>query len=148
MIDPDPVGQSSSSSGPTPPLAIGTTDTESRSPGVPSKLRILIVEDDDLAGRALLRLLGWKGHRVEHVTDLAGAQAALLSKPDVVILDLMLPDGRGTTLLTQIRAAKIRARVIIMTGMSDRRELAEVLEAGADGIVIKPIDFTKLLSLL
>ncbi len=116
--------------------------------GAHAKPRILIVEDDATAARALARLLRSRGFEVDHAIDLTGARNAVRSTTDVVILDLMLPDGPGHSLIPKVREANSRARVIVTTGMSDRRALAAAFAAGAERVIIKPIDFAELLSLL
>jgi DNA-binding NarL/FixJ family response regulator len=73
---------------------------------------------------------------------LAGAQAA---RPDVILVDLSLPDRDGTELIADLRAALPDARVVVLSGHSDDYRVAEALRAGAHGYLLKtsPLDAIK-----
>ncbi len=73
------------------------------------------------------------------------AHGQLAFEPDVIILDLMLPDGLGHSLIRHLRTIDHPARVVVTTGMSNARELAEVRSLGVVAILQKPIDFQALL---
>lgn len=101
-------------------------------------VRILLVEDDPAIRMALTRGLGEHGHVV--VGASTGAEAvALLSedRPDVIVLDLGLPDIDGADVLAISKVLK-SAPVIVATARDDEREVVRLLNAGADDYLVKP----------
>jgi two-component system, response regulator RegA len=105
---------------------------------------VLVVEDDRATSSALRVLLARKGWEVQVAASLADAMAAIDSAPDVVILDLMLPDGNGEAVLERARQSKLPSRIIVTTGASDQNRLAAVQRLGPDALLMKPIDFQEL----
>ena len=100
--------------------------------------QLLLVEDDPAIRSALVRALSERGHGVNTAaTGMAGLQAAVDSRPDLVILDLGLPDVDGSTLLSMLRAVSA-VPVIVATARDDEREVVRALDAGADDYVVKP----------
>jgi two-component system, OmpR family, KDP operon response regulator KdpE len=100
--------------------------------------RLLLVEDDADIRTALTRALSSRGHGVQSVaTGMAGLQAAVDSPPDLLVLDLGLPDVDGCTLLRMLRAVS-QVPVIVATARDDESEIIRALEAGADDYVVKP----------
>src|SRR3954463_15958457 len=81
--------------------------------------RVLIVEDDFGASSALQRLLEHYGCTVEHSATLADAMERVKGGPELVLLDLGLPDGEGVKVLEHVRMRTLACRVIICTGQSD-----------------------------
>jgi DNA-binding response OmpR family regulator len=107
---------------------------------------LLIVEDDratSMALRAIFARLGW---RVDLATSLSEALPLLESQPECVILDLMLPDGDGITLLQTIRASSLPMRVAVTTGTSDPQRLKAVTELRPEVLLQKPIRLDDLLT--
>jgi DNA-binding response OmpR family regulator len=103
--------------------------------GVP---RLLLVEDDADIRTALTRALSSRGHGVQSVsTGMAGLQAAVDGQPDLLVLDLGLPDLDGCTLLRMLRAVS-QVPVIVATARDDESEIIRALDAGADDYVVKP----------
>ncbi len=100
--------------------------------------QLLLVEDDPAIRTALTRALTERGHGVRSVsTGMAGLQAAVDDRPDLVVLDLGLPDVDGCTLLTMLRAVS-DVPVIVATARDDEAETVRALDAGADDYVVKP----------
>jgi DNA-binding response OmpR family regulator len=100
--------------------------------------QLLLVEDDPAIRTALTRALSERGHGVRSVaTGMAGLQAAVDDRPDLVVLDLGLPDVDGCTLLTMLRAVS-DVPVIVATARDDEAETVRALDAGADDYVVKP----------
>ena len=111
------------------------------------KARILLVEDEaDL--RSLVEYnLRTAGHDVESVgTGFAALQALAKRTPDLVVLDLMLPDLPGTHICREIReGAETRAvPVLMLTAKGDDRDKVTGLELGADDYVVKPVSMREL----
>ncbi|MFY0405415.1 response regulator transcription factor [Solicola sp. PLA-1-18] len=99
---------------------------------------VLLVEDDDAIRTALTRGLGELGSSVTAVPSGAEAIAAAVDqRPDIVVLDLGLPDIDGADVLKMLRAIS-DVPVIIATARDDEREVVRLLDAGADDYVIKP----------
>jgi DNA-binding response OmpR family regulator len=100
--------------------------------------RILLVEDDPGIRTALGRGLGEQGHAVTSVsTGMAALEACLSSEPEMVLLDLGLPDVPGLQVLGMMRAVS-RVPVLVITAQDDDRTLVEALDSGADDYVVKP----------
>ncbi len=99
---------------------------------------ILVVEDDEAIRTALLRGLSERGHAVMvSPTGLGALDLALREQPQVVLLDLGLPDIAGLTVLSMLRAAS-DVPVIIITAQDDDPTMVRALDAGADDYVVKP----------
>lgn len=100
--------------------------------------QILIVEDDPGIRGALIRGLTERGHAVDSApTAMAGLEHAVGKRPDLVVLDLGLPDMDGTTMLRMLRGAST-VPVIVATARDDETEIVSVLDAGADDYLVKP----------
>jgi DNA-binding response OmpR family regulator len=107
-------------------------------------ISLLIVEDDERIRQALQRALSGRGHQVRIVaTGLAGLQEAVDDPPDVVVLDLGLPDIEGRQLLSMLRAVS-QVPVIVATARDDEAEMVATLDAGADDYVVKPYSAAQL----
>jgi len=99
---------------------------------------VLIIEDDVRIRQTLSALLADRGHDVESVgAGMAGLEKTLSRGPDVVVLDLGLPDIDGAELLKMIRAVT-PTPVIVATARDDEREIVRLLDAGADDYIVKP----------
>jgi hypothetical protein len=97
-----------------------------------------VIEDDADIRSALIRALTERGHVVSSSPDaMSGLQAVIDQKPDLIILDLGLPDLDGVELLRMLRAVT-DIPVIIATARDDDAQVVKVLDAGADDYVIKP----------
>ncbi|MCW2598468.1 MAG: two component transcriptional regulator, winged helix family [Frankiales bacterium] len=100
--------------------------------------QLLLIEDDPGIRTALVRALSERGHGVRTAaTGMAGLQEAVDGRPDLVVLDLGLPDMDGCTLLAMLRAVS-EVPVIVATARDDERETVRALDAGADDYVVKP----------
>lgn len=96
---------------------------------------------------ALMRtyLKGTGFQLIESMTAKAGLNAVIEQRPDLVLLDLTLPDGEGIDLLTTIRQWS-RTPVIVISARLDDQYMARVLDAGADDYVTKPFSMVELLA--
>ena len=100
--------------------------------------QVLLVEDDAAIRVALTRSLHEQGHAVSTTTTgMAALTAAVAQKPDVVLLDLGLPDLDGSDVLSMLRAVS-DVPVIVATARDDEAEIVRLLDLGADDYVIKP----------
>lgn len=107
----------------------------------------LLVEDN--AGVATALRLGFRdaGVKMEHVSDLASARVALgKGSPDLLLVDLMLPDGNGIELVRWARDQQPPVPVVIMTGLGDEEHVVRGLEEGADLYIKKPFTARELLA--
>lgn len=108
-------------------------------------MRILLIEDDTVLGAAVHDQLKADGHSADWATrlDMAGDTLAV-GAFDLVLLDLMLPDGRGIPFLKQMRARGDTTPVIILTALDQVSDRIEGLNAGADDYMVKPFDLSEL----
>ncbi len=107
-------------------------------PTVPGVADVLIIEDDATIRTALVRALGSREHSsMTAPTALEGLQLLVDQRPDVVLMDLGLPDLDGTALLAMVRAVST-VPVIVISARDDDREIVSVLDAGADDYLVKP----------
>jgi DNA-binding response OmpR family regulator len=100
--------------------------------------QVLVVEDDERIRTALIRALRERGHAVTSAgTAMAGLRQAVEDRPDLVLLDLGLPDLDGGEMLRMLRAVS-GVPVIVATARDDNESVVKALDAGADDYVIKP----------
>ncbi|MER5478905.1 response regulator transcription factor [Streptomyces sp. NPDC002734] len=105
---------------------------------------LLLIEDDPAIRTPLVRALREHGHAVASArTAMSGVQAVLDERPDLVVLDLGLPDLDGIELLRMLRAVSA-VPVIIATARDDETEMVRGLDAGADDYVVKPFTAAQL----
>lgn len=108
---------------------------------------VLLVEDDDTLGMTLDVTLSASGHEVCWCPTLAGAQAAAKGRdPDLVILDLGLPDGDGVDFCRDLRARGKIVPVLMLTARGTLEARVEGLLSGADDYVAKPFELPELLA--
>jgi two-component system, OmpR family, KDP operon response regulator KdpE len=120
----------------------------SAGPAGPGRARVLIVEDEPALLRALRIDLRARGYEVQ--TAATGRDALALARqrpPDVVLLDLGLPDGDGTAVITKLRGWS-QAPVIVLSGRTSAQDKIGALDAGADDYVTKPFAMDELLARL
>ena len=109
-------------------------------------MRILIAEDDQVLADGLLRTLRNSGAAVDHVTDGAQAEAALLTNTelDLLILDLGLPKLHGLEVLKRLRARGSALPVLVLTAADSVDERVKGLDWGADYYMAKPFSLQEL----
>jgi DNA-binding response OmpR family regulator len=106
--------------------------------------QVLLIEDDPAIRGALIRGLTERGHAVDSAAAaLPGLESAVTNRPDLVVLDLGLPDLDGATMLRMLRGAS-RVPVIVATARDDEAEIVAVLDAGADDYLVKPFSAAQL----
>jgi two-component system KDP operon response regulator KdpE len=110
--------------------------------------RVLVVDDEPQILRALGTSLRGAGYEVETADTAEGAlAAAAMRPPDAVILDLVLPDGRGTDVCAELRTWT-SAPVIVLSAVGEEREKLAAFDAGADDYVTKPVGIDEILARL
>ncbi len=108
--------------------------------------RVLIVDDDDTLRRALGINLKARGYEVLEAADGASALAVAARRPpDVVILDLGLPDLDGVEVILGLRAWS-RAPIVVLSAREDQPQKVAALDAGADDYVTKPFGMDEFLA--
>lgn len=113
-------------------------------------MRILVVDDEIMQRILLQELLELLGHQVVGDAE-NGAKALELYaslKPDVVTLDISLPDMDGLQVLRQLREMDPKARVVMISGNDQEVIIQKALAAGALELLVKPLDKTRLEALL
>jgi DNA-binding response OmpR family regulator len=106
---------------------------------------VLVVEDDDRVAGALCDLLGRHGFAIVRAEGVTQALARLDDAVDIVLLDLMLPDGDGFDLCARIRAAR-DVPILMTTARAELRWRIHGLHLGADDYIIKPYDARELIA--
>ncbi|MCF7701012.1 response regulator transcription factor [Loktanella sp. M215] len=108
-------------------------------------MRFLLVEDTPDLGQAVLDRLTLDGHGVDWARTLGAARDHLaVSTYDLILLDIMLPDGDGRDFLAEHRRARADTPVIVMTARAAVSDRVALLDTGADDYVTKPFDFAEL----
>ena len=108
-------------------------------------MRVLLVEDDSLLGGAVHDSVSAEGHAVDWARRLAEADDFLaIAHYNLILLDLMLPDGRGLDFLKRIRRSSQTMPVIILTARDQVSDRIAGLNAGADDYLVKPFDLSEL----
>jgi two-component system KDP operon response regulator KdpE len=108
--------------------------------------RILVVDDERPIRRALEVTLGKAGYTVATATDAADALTqAALNPPDLIVLDLMLPDADGAEVCKQLRDW-LRAPILLISAVGEEADKIRALDAGADDYLTKPFGIGELLA--
>ena len=112
-------------------------------------MQILLVEDDLALSKALQVALSKQGHSVNAVTTGADALHVIHTEvPDIVILDLGLPDMDGVNVLKKIRQSQQHLAILILTARAELEDRITGLDNGADDYLAKPFEMTELLARL
>ncbi len=108
-------------------------------------MRILLIEDDTALGAAIRDQIVADGHSVDWMTRLDRSSDALaVAGYDLILLDLMLPDGLGIPFLKALRARGDATPVMILTALDQVSDRITGLNAGADDYMVKPFDLAEL----
>ena len=106
---------------------------------------ILIVDDEENALRNISAYLSSKGYEIIPATNISEARAALnRGEPDIVLLDVQLPDGYGPDLLEETNHMPNRPPIILITAYGEIEMAVEAMKSGAHDFLQKPIEFTRL----
>jgi two-component system KDP operon response regulator KdpE len=105
---------------------------------------VLVIEDDEEARRVVVRDLTARGYRVEQAADgRAALQRWETRRPDIILLDLGLPDMDGLRIVQRVRR-EASTPIVILSGRYEEREKVEALDRGADDYVTKPFGVDEL----
>jgi DNA-binding NtrC family response regulator len=106
---------------------------------------ILIIEDDSLVGRTLSSHLSRKGYDVAVAEDgKSGISRFRETRPDLVILDIRLPDTSGLDVLKRLREERKPAIFVVMTAFDDMKTTVDAIKSGAFEYLVKPLNFVEL----
>jgi two-component system copper resistance phosphate regulon response regulator CusR len=112
-------------------------------------MKILLVEDDPRVSGCVESGLARLGFRVEVAPDgRAGLACALANPPEVLVLDLMLPELDGTALLAELRRRGRSTPVLVLSACDGVGDRVRALEGGADDFLVKPFSFDELVARL
>jgi two-component system copper resistance phosphate regulon response regulator CusR len=126
-------------------MSIRSERTEFR---IDTMTRVLVVEDQRSLLHNLERGLKEEGYEVIPATSISEAREAIAQQPDLIVLDLVLPDGNGIDLLRQFRGQGIWRPVLVLTARDTVDDRVKGLDAGADDYLVKPFSFNELLARL
>ena len=134
-----------------PELSVGPHDEPIKVPGVDGtgdmRGRILVVEDDDRIANPLVRALTSQGYDVSRAETAEVARELLSSeRPDLVLLDLGLPDVDGVDLCREIASRSSAPRILMLTARTDEIDVVVGLDAGAVDYIAKPFRLAELLA--
>lgn len=108
-------------------------------------MRLLLVEDAVSLGEAISDQVVEDGHAIDWMQCLAHAKTSIATtKYDLILLDLLLPDGKGINFLKQLRKSGNTTPVIILTALDQLSDRIEGLNAGADDYLVKPFNLEEL----
>jgi two-component system KDP operon response regulator KdpE len=111
-----------------------------------AEARVLVVDDEPQIIRGLRVILTNAGYRVEEATTKREAlDAVSVRPPDAIVLDLVLPDGDGIEVCTDIRRWS-QVPIVVLSAVGDERQKVRALDAGADDYVTKPFGSDELLA--
>jgi two-component system KDP operon response regulator KdpE len=110
-------------------------------------VRVLVIDDEPPIRRLLQTSLTANGYNVEEAgTGRAGEDAISASPPDVIVLDLGLPDMNGQDLIRRLREQGSAIPIVVLSSRNDERGKVEALDLGADDYVTKPFGVEELIA--
>lgn len=108
-------------------------------------MRFLLIEDNKQLAKALCDRFTLDGHVIDHAITLSTANTSTRTvEYDLILLDIMLPDGDGRDFLKSHRSNANRTPVIVLTARSEVSDRISLLDLGADDYITKPFDFAEL----
>ena len=108
---------------------------------------ILVIDDDESLRDTIGVMLEQEGFHAELVADgRAGYDRALVLKPDLLLVDLRLPGMSGVEICRQLRAARVKTPIIVLSAVGDEVDKVLLLEIGADDYVVKPFGTRELMA--
>ena len=113
-------------------------------------MKVILIDDHALFRNGLVELLNQRDIDVLKATGdgCEGLEAALQSAPDIVLLDLRMPQPTGIEVLSQMRAAGLAMPIVMLTTSNEERDLVECLRNGAQGYLLKDMEPDELVNAL
>lgn len=109
------------------------------------RIRVLVVEDDDLAREQLVRFLELTVARVYQAGDaMAAYECFETERPDMILSDIRMPDVDGIEFVRMVKALDKSLPVVMVTAYNDEQYVEKAAELGVEGYVLKPVDFGEL----
>ncbi len=109
--------------------------------------KILIIEDDPTILRVLKDNFATRGHRVQTASQgEAGLDAALNGRPDLIVLDIMLPKLNGFEICRAVRAEKLEMPILMLTAKGSEEDIVRGLDLGADDYITKPFSVREVMA--
>jgi two-component system, OmpR family, response regulator len=134
-------------------MSLGTIDTDiavrpqAAVVGGNDAMRILVIEDDKKIASFITKGLKQNSYAVDHASDGdAGLDLALYTPYDAVVVDIMLPQRDGLSLVQELRRQKINVPVLFLSAKSSVDDRIRGLQAGGDDYLVKPFAFSELLA--
>lgn len=109
-------------------------------------MKILVVEDDRILREGLVALMQREGYMAVAAANCQQADAMLQEKPDLVLLDVALPDGDGFSLCSQWRRSGVKTPILFLTAYDAEEQVVQGLDSGGDDYVAKPFQARELCS--
>jgi DNA-binding response OmpR family regulator len=127
------------------PAQLLPTSVRSAHPGAPASQSLLVVEDEANSRELIAQFLTKKGYRVRTAADGAQAFRAVQEEPpQLIVLDLYMPEMNGVEVLRRLRAQGFRGNIIVLTGSQDEDLLRQALELGSVDVLNKPVEVERL----
>lgn len=127
-------------------VARGYTDIEVGSVVAREVLRVLIVEDDASLRRAIVRAMRSTGRELDEASTCEGGLALLANEPDLLLLDVRLPDGSGVKVAQAAAALRPAPLVVVLSGEATPQEAFQLAQLGAIQFLAKPFSLDELLA--
>ena len=108
--------------------------------------KVLLVEDDQALAMGIRYALEAENYEVIHAASVQKARQALSGKPELILLDVMLPDGNGYDLCKEIRENDALTPIIFLTAVAEEVNIVQGLGLGGDDYVTKPFRVRELIS--
>lgn len=108
--------------------------------------RILVVDDAEFLRVRIAKMLSGEGHKIVEAEDgLKAISAYQSASPDVVLMDITMPEMDGLRALKEIKAIDPKARVIMLTALGQESIVLEAIKAGARDFIVKPFERDRVL---
>lgn len=112
-------------------------------------MKIVVVEDNEILAKSIVKVLTQEGHSVKHFGDGLEALSFMIVEKnaiDIAIVDYMLPGMDGVSLIEALRSEGVTLPILMLTARSDVRDKVNGLRSGADYYLTKPFEFDELLA--
>jgi DNA-binding NarL/FixJ family response regulator len=120
--------------------------------GYMDPLKVLVADDHRLFRQGLISLMSTREDLVQIVGEATSAREAILMaekiRPDVILMDIYMPDGDGLEATKEIRQRMPEVSIVILTSSDDTKHLYEAIQLGASGYLLKTLDAEELFDLL